>query len=210
MILVSLFCGLIKNYYLCNRISTNILKTRLGNIASVRSGIYAKPDYQGEVYYIQAKNFDEQNDFLFNSSPELALDRKIRNNLLQPGEIILAARGNNNFAAHYKGRISPVVASTMFLVISIRDKEKLLPDYLTWYLNLKTTQKHLRSFAQSTSIPSLNKAQVEDLEIPVPDLKKQNDLIEYAELRKKESVLRKKLEEMKELQNEQLLLNAFN
>lgn len=185
------------------------MKTRLRNIASIRSGIYAKPDYQGEVYYIQAKNFDEQNEFLFNSNPELALDRKIHNNLLQPGEVILAARGNNNFAAHYKGRISPVVASTMFLVIRLHDKENVLPDYLTWYLNLKTTQKHLSILAQSTSIPSLNKAQIEDLEIPVPSLKKQKDLINYAVLQKKESVLRKKLEEMKDLQNEHLLLNAL-
>ena len=186
------------------------METTIRNIASLHSGIYAKPDYQGDVYYVQARHFNAQKEFDTRVQPDLQLEgSKLKNNLLQPGDVLLAVRGNNNFAVQYKGIIKPAVASTMFVVIRILDQNLILPEYLTWFLNLSVNQSKLQNKAKGTSILSLSKFDIEDLEIIVPPMQKQKAVLEFDALKKKELTILKKLQELKEKEIQHLLLTSL-
>lgn len=184
------------------------MKTRLQDIATVHSGIYAKPDYQGEVYYVQARHFDSDLEFNTQVKPDLKLEGKITKHLLQKGDVLLAAKGNDNFAVQYKGIIKPAVASSMFIVIRIKDSN-VLPEYLTWYLNLQATQNFLQSTSRGSALPSLTQSLVEQIEIIIPPIQKQKAIVEFQTLRKRERSLYKQLDELKEQEIQTLLLTSL-
>jgi len=73
------------------------LKTKLQNICSIQSGIYVKPDFSGEVVYLQANHFDENGNLSSALIPNLFLTNQTKHHLLQPGDILFAAKGNKNF-----------------------------------------------------------------------------------------------------------------
>ncbi len=194
--------------YLCTHTTHYFLKTHLFNIANVHSGIYAKPDYQGEVYYVQARHFDSDLEFNTQVKPDLKLEGKIAKHLLQIGDVLLAAKGNDNFAVQYKGIIKPAVASSMFIVIRIKDSN-VLPEYVTWFLNLEATQTYLRASSRGSDLRSLTQSIVEQIEIVIPPLQKQRAVVEFQTLRKKERILYKKLDELKEQEIQTLLLTSL-
>lgn len=185
------------------------MKTLLSNIASVHSGIYAKPDFEGEVYYVQAKHFNSEKEFDTSVKPDLQLEGKIKTHLLQTGDILLAAKGNKNFAVLYKGVIKPAVASSMFIIIRIKEQHAVMPEFVTWFLNLKSTQTFLQSCSKGSGIPSITKNVVENLEIVIPPSEKQQAIIKFHSLRKLERSIYKQIDDLKEQEIQHLLLTAL-
>jgi hypothetical protein len=72
------------------------LKINLKNIASVQTGVFLKPQSEGEVLYLQVKHFD--NDFRLSHSvhPDLMEYSVNQKHVLTPGDILFAAKGSNN------------------------------------------------------------------------------------------------------------------
>lgn len=195
--------------YFCSSISQIILKTTLRNIAALSSGIYAKPDLEGEVYYVQAKHFNDKGEFDFTVKPELRLDGKIEKHLLRTGDILLASKGDYNYAVQYRGLIDKAVASSTFIVVRVRDQSQLLPEFLTWYLNHPGTQLFFKDRSKGSAITSLAIGAIADLAIFVPPVPKQKIILKLDELRKKETQLRQQLAAVRENCIQQQLFNTI-
>ena len=185
------------------------MKTLLKNIAQLFSGIYTKPDFEGDVYYVQAKHFNNNGEFDFSTKPDLKLDWKIEKHLLRPGDVLLAGKGNNNFAVHYKGIIKQAIASSTFIVIRITDQNTLLPEFLAWYLNHPQTQLFFKDQSKGTDILSLTIRSVKELEIHIPSVKKQRIILELDRLRKDEKDLMTRIATLHEYQIQQQLLQSI-
>lgn len=162
---------------------------RLSDIAQIQFGYYDTPSEAGELYYIQAKHFDDSGEFTRFDESFIPLDDKSRKHILQPGDILLAGKGYRLFAWHYEGQPSPAVASTLFFVINVKDKKKLLPAYLNTFLNLPLTQTYLRQLGAGTSIPSIRKNELSDLSVPLPDLPIQQKVVQIQTLHQRETAL---------------------
>ncbi|MBX7042362.1 MAG: restriction endonuclease subunit S [Ignavibacteria bacterium] len=182
---------------------------KLKEIASVQSGIYEQPKPFGDVYYIQARHFDLEHKLVDSLMPELPLSSKLENHFLEKGDVIIASKGTENFAVAYQERIHPVVASSTFLVIRLRVKEEVVPEYVSWFLNLRKTQLFLRGRSKGTSIPSITKSDVENIDIPLPSVETQKLILRIEELLNNEKVLRRKIESLKDSLIQQKLLNAL-
>jgi len=184
------------------------LKTILKNIASVQTGVFLKPQSEGEVLYLQVKHFD--NDFRLSHSvhPDLKEYSVNQKHVLNPGDILFAAKGSNNFAAVYLKEYPKAVASTSFFIIKSNDKN-ILPEYLAWYINSPQTLELLKNFATGTSITSISKSVLEDLEIPVPDIEKQKLILTIYQLRNKEKNIKKQIETLREQQIQQQIINTI-
>ena len=171
------------------------MKKLLKEFASVRSGIFLKPHATGEILYLQAKHFDETGIFLDGAFPSLKWDHVSEKHLLKSGDILFAAKGVKNFAAVYDNPSLPAVASTSFLVISLV-VDYIEPKFLVWWLNSSEVQEFLKGIAKGTSIPSITKAQMEELEVPILPLDVQQGLIRLAGLRKKEKTIMADIERL--------------
>lgn len=165
------------------------MRTAIKNIANIRTGIFAKPSGMGEIVYLQAKHFGETGELLGQLHADLNATDISSKHLLSPGEIIFAAKGTKNFAAIYEGGNYPAVASTSFFVLKITNGE-LLPAFLAWHLNHPNTQAIIKDNARGTAIPSIRKIVLEDLDIFIPSIEKQQRILRLNDLASKEYNLR--------------------
>ena len=184
------------------------MKAKIQDIATIQTGLFAKPLANGEVVYLQSKHFDDQGNLLAILHPDLLLEDISEKHILCADDVLFAAKGTKNFATVFENHNEPSVASTSFFVIRPTDK-KLLPQYLAWVLNSHSTQILLKGQAIGTSIPSISKQVLENLEITVPSIETQKAILQITKLRNKEKFLKQKIETLKEKQIQQQIINAI-
>lgn len=182
---------------------------KLNAIADINSGVYSNTITNGEVYYFQARDFDGNRQIVNNLTPTLNFSENLKKHFLQIGDVLIVAKGASFLSAVYDGTYAPAVASTVFLVIKLRSKKEVLPAFISWYLNLPSTQAELMNEAKGTSVHSINKSVLQNLEIPVPSKTKQEKLLKIMELRNSERQLEKRIELLKEKKMNQLITQAI-
>ncbi len=185
------------------------MKTTLKDIVTIQTGVFAKPSKDGEVVYLQARHFNEGGILLESLHPDLMFGDFNEKHLLNVGDILFAANGTKNFATVFQNHYPTSVASTSFFVIRLLDPN-ILPDYLAWFLNQPDSQQTLKSFARGTSIASISKAVLEELEISIPDLNTQELILKISRLWNMEKELKQQIEGLREKQIQQLIINALN
>ena len=186
------------------------MKKRISEITKIQTGIYEKPERDGEVYYVQARHFDHNREFITSVKPDLPGDARLYRHYLQVGDVLVAAKGYDHFAVAYLGIIKQAVASSMFIILRLYDAENLLPEFLAWQINHPNTQNILSESSKGTSLPSITKSDVGGLEISIPPVATQIAILEIDKLMKKESNIILKLNNLREKKTQQLILNALN
>lgn len=129
---------------------------------------------------------------------------------IEEGDIAIVARGVANKAALMTGT-EKVVPSNQLLVISVKSKV-CLPEYLCWWLNRSSTQVILTGYHVGTSIPSLSKKELSELNIPIPNITIQRKILKLSQIQLQEKALYEQLQKNREIMLEglfqQLLVNG--
>ena len=167
--------------------------TKLNNIATIQTGVFAKTTPNPNALYLQQSDFDSCGELRDTAQPTIATDNP--KHLLAAGDLLLASKGNNNICVIVPDIEQKCVASPSFLVIRLHDKSAILPEFVVWYLNLPTVQNTLAAQARGTSIMSISKATLGELEIPIPPIERQKKYIELSKLQKREQELYKTIAE---------------
>ncbi|NTW33732.1 MAG: restriction endonuclease subunit S [Bacteroidetes bacterium] len=187
------------------------MKTTLKHIAEIQTGLFAKTVSNGDIVSLQARHFDEYGQLIAELHPDLKADKIAERHLLKHGDVLFAAKGNKNFAAYYESKNLPAVASTSFFVIRMKEEyhNLILPGFLVWFINNPETQKFLKDNAIGSSIASISKAVLEELEISIPDLQKQKTILKIIQLRNAEKKIIQQIQILKEKQIQQKIINAL-
>ena len=158
--------------------------TKLQDIATIQTGVFAKNAPNPNALYLQQSDFDDNGEL--RKTTQLTIIADSQKHLLTAGDLLLASKGNKNICVIVPEIEQKCVASPSFLVIRLHDKSVILPEFVAWYLNLPTTQNTLAAQARGTSIMSISKATLGELEIPIPPLEKQQKYIKLSKLQKRE------------------------
>lgn len=161
------------------------------------------------MVYLQSKHFDESGQLRATLHPDLMAEGISEKHLLKSGDVLFAAKGTKNFATVYEHHNKPAVASTSFFVIRTT-AHNVMPAYLAWFLNSYTTQIRLKGRAIGTSIPSISKQVLENLEMTVPSLETQKTILQITELRNREKALKQEIEVLRDTYLNQQLEKAIN
>jgi len=167
--------------------------TKLQDIATIQTGVFTKTCPKPNALYLQQSDFDGNGKLRKTAQPTIVADNP--KHLLVAGDLLLASKGNNNICIVVPSIEQKCVASPSFLVIHPHDKSAILPEFVAWYLNLPTIQNTLAAQARGTSIMSISKAALGELEIPTPSIDKQKKYIELSKLQKREQELYKSIAE---------------
>jgi restriction endonuclease S subunit len=171
--------------------------TRLGDIATVRTGLVAarkkaKLDSPDKTEYEQislryfgagvklAKPEKEKDIFL--SAEEI--DTKY---LTQEGDVVVRLRAPSS-AVYIEKEDEGLLIHSLLAVICVKNNV-IDPKYLAYYLNASTTQRILKQDVKGTAIPMLKTKDLEQLAITLPPIEKQKKLVRFLELADKESAL---------------------
>jgi restriction endonuclease S subunit len=188
------------------------VKIILKHIASIQTGIYGQTVSSGSVVYLKAKHFDESGNLYNTVIPDLPLNSQTEKHLLNDGDIIFAAKGSKNFAALFESKNGQCVASSTFLVIRLNDEFRsgILSEYIVWFINHPGTQEWLKAKARGSSIPSISKIDLQELEIVIPPIEKQKAIVIIDSLQKKEWSIIKRIQSLKEKYIQHRLISAIN
>lgn len=168
---------------------------KLKDIATVQTGVYLKSTLLPDTCYLQVNDFDEEGVLRSTVRPTTTVSSKAARHLLRESDLLLAAKGGKHFCAIAPTQVGPCVASPSFLIIRIDDTTRLLPEYVCGFLNLPMTQQLLNAQSKGTSIASLSKTDIEELEIPLLPLARQRACIALIRLQRREQVLYKAIAE---------------
>ena len=169
------------------------MRKRIKDIAEVQIGVYAQASNAANAIYIQVGNYSSNRKLSEDIKPLVEIEGRRQNLFLNSGDLLFAAKGSNNFCAVFKKLDCPAVASSSFVTLRIKDRGNVLPEYVCWYINLDATLKYLQSEAKGTGIPSISKVTLEELEIPIPPIEKQQAIAEIAELQAKAQRLQSRI-----------------
>jgi hypothetical protein len=116
--------------------------------------------------------------------------------LVANGDILFRSRGDKNTATTVAGLRSASVA--VLPLVIIRPKIAVVqPDYLSWFINSEWTQEYFNRAAQGTKLRMISRADLEALQIDVPDLRTQERIIEIERLAAEERRLSLRLMDMR-------------
>lgn len=174
------------------------MKSKLKDIIKIQFGTYAKPEKEGTIPYLQAKNFTEDGVLLGNFDAFLPNQNITNSSLLRKGQVLFAGKGNRFFASEYKQEWGEVIASSLFYVLEV-SSENILPEYLAAVLNLPQNISYFQQAGTGSNILSLRKKELEDFEIEIPPLHLQHKIVEMKRLHLKELELADKIKEQKKL-----------
>ena len=110
-----------------------------------------------------------------------------QNQRLQRGDILFAARGQQNKAAIFDFDMPNAIAASNLHVLRV--KEDVDPFYLVWYLNLPQTKERLRAMQAGSSIPFIPIDDLGQLPVRVPSIELQGRIFDLASLGQEEQAL---------------------
>jgi len=187
------------------------MEMKLKELAEVQIGYQPRgriePDPTGVYRIIQVKDFDENNERHATGLYPIKPEREPERYRVGKDDILFLSRGRTCFAAILRDSLENVIAAGVFYVVRV-NKNKVLPEYLAWYINFPSVQAELKNKAQATNIPLIPKAAFEDLNIDVPPIAVQEKIVRITELQRKERELSKRLEEKRLHFVQTICLNA--
>lgn len=177
-------------------------KTRLGDLVEVvtkgTTPTTLGSDYVDEgIPFIRAQNLlnrqlKYQNDVLY-------IDKKtheiMSRSQLHPGDVLLTIAGTVGRVALVPVGAPPLNCNQAVALIRLR--EKLLPEYVMYWLLTQDAIRQMLDAKVTMTISNLSLTQIKNLEIPVPDIKLQNDFKIF--LRKHQTLYEHNLKSLKKI-----------
>ena len=168
----------------------------LKNIAIVQSGYpfpsRIKSDETGNVAILQMKDLPTEMRLISAEPARMHADAIKEHYILKTDDIIFRSRGQTNTAIIAKADLGlAVVAAPLFCLRVTSDK--ILPDYLCWWLNQPTAQIHFERHAKGTSARMISREALAALEVPLLPIEKQMQIVELALLGEREQELLSRL-----------------
>lgn len=161
-------------------ITENVTK-KLSDVAKVKAGY----PFRGKVLdlgegpaVVGMKNVEKERGVIWNKLPHTKLTGKREPDWLTPKHILFVARGNHNFAVFIKNVPEQAVCAPQFFLITKVDEQRILAEFLSWWINQTPSQNYLSSRAEGTTTLSIRRPVLEDLPIPQPSLEIQKQIIQ--------------------------------
>jgi len=165
----------------------------------------------GGTWAVQLRDFHQGQGPDWETVIETTTPRELsEHEWLQPGNILIAARGARFFAALMEDVRPRTVASSQFMVLTVKDAKVLAPAFLAWQLNQAPAQAWFDGHSKGAVQRNLTRAAIENATIAVPSLAFQESVANLARLAKRERAAFEEIIRIREAQlnNVAVTLNA--
>jgi restriction endonuclease S subunit len=169
------------------------LKFKLKHIATVQMGYSFRTRLEasadGEIAVIQMKDLQEDNIVNCKELTKIELDEVKEHHLVQKDDLVFRSRGHLTTSAILLENPGKAVVAAPLLRIRVTMQDKVVPEYLNWFINQQEAQIFLTSRAKGTVQQMISKQAIEDLEVILPGLDAQKDIVKLSRLSAHEQVL---------------------
>lgn len=159
----------------------------------------------GNICVIQMKDIDEKCRLNTGDLVPVSLPVVKKTHRIKMGDVIFRSRGRINTATLVDEPLAEVVAAAPLLRIRVKT-DKVLPEYLAWYINRSKAQAYIESRASGTITRMINKKTVEEMEIELPPINEQKRIVAIARLAGREQELLRQLAEKRKIYTDAILM----
>lgn len=172
------------------------MRVGIGKIAVVHMGYPFRARLEmvedGNFKVIQMKDIDENSHLDVRGLVPVSLPEVNNMHRVEKGDVLFRSRGRVNTATLVDAELVGVVVAAPLLCIRVK-KDKVMPEYLAWYINQPGPQGYLSSQATGTISRMINIKAVEAMEIEIPPLEQQKRMVAIAQLANREQELLQQL-----------------
>jgi restriction endonuclease S subunit len=168
------------------------IRADLKSLAKVQMGysFRARLDVSGgEVSIVQMKDFRDDDTIDCRYLTKVDMEGVKERHLARRKDLIFRPRGQWITSAIINDDPGLAVVSAPLLIIRVKYEERVLPEYLNWWINQRESQVFLKSRSMGSLQKMVSKKTIEELEVVLPDLKRQKQIVELASLVAKEKEL---------------------
>jgi len=163
------------------------------NIANVQVGYSFRSRLEvskgGGIAVIQMKDLLDNNTVGCDELIMIDMDKVKDHHLVRKGDLVFRSRGLVSNAAILLENPGMAVVAAPLLRIRVTKPDRVLPEYLNWYLSQREAQIFLTSRAIGTTQKMISKEVLEDLRVVLPPMEKQKKIVELASLAAREQTL---------------------
>lgn len=168
----------------------NYSKKAVGELCHVLPGYAARGKLElasmGGVRGVQLRDVTPSGELEIGSLSAYAIPGNIERYRLVEGDVVFRSRGEWTTAAAIAAPITEPLIAVMPVFILRPRVRGLDPRYLAWSINQPTGQRTLDEKAQGGGLRMIPKSALETLEIAVPDIRTQHQIVEFADLARRE------------------------
>lgn len=182
---------------------------KVSDIAEIKMGYAFRSRIEhsplGNIPVIQPKDISDNGLLQEDDICRVEMESIKPGQILAAKDVLLANRGR--FASTvYAGQLDTAcIASGSIMVLTVKEGQPALPEYLALYFNSKMGKRQLNRFDETTTIPFISRANLEQMEIPIPTLEQQRAMIALEKTKQRYTQLTKrKLELLNNILNHQL------
>lgn len=188
------------------------MKVKLKNLATVQTGYSFRArldaDEDGQLSVIQMKDLLADNTVSCDDLLKISMFEVKAHHLARKGDLVFRSRGLITSSAILSEDPGPAVVAAPLLRIRVKDAQRILPEYLNWFLSQRDAQVFFASQATGTAQKMIGKEVLEDLDVFLPPLARQKIIVEVAALSEREINLISAISEKKAQYVSTLLMQA--
>jgi len=152
----------------------------------------------GNVAVIQMKDLLYDNIVSCNDLVKIDMEEIKEHHLAQKGDLIFRSRGLITTSAVLLDDPGKALVAAPLLRVRIIQTDRIIPEYLNWYINQRDAQIFLTSRAKGTVQKMISKQAIEDIDVSLPSMENQKNIVELASLSAREQTLLHLLSEKRE------------
>jgi restriction endonuclease S subunit len=183
----------------------------LKDIATIRSGYLFRskiePDVAGRYRVIQVGDITP--DAQFSNSPlaRVSLPDVKQTQILKTGDVLFISRGFRKQAVAIIEPLENTIATSQFFII--RPDEKVLPEFLAWYINQRPAQRYIEEHSTGTSASLITLEALRTLPVEAPPVETQTRIVKIHQLSLREKELMEAIRNRRRALIEMTLLKAI-
>lgn len=162
---------------------SDLATVQVGN--TFRAGL--EPNPEGDALVVQMKDVTDQECVDPSGWTRIAFGPIREGHLLLPGDLVFRSRGTKVATALVPELPMPALVSAPLFRIRLMSN-LVHPRYLNWFINTMG-QSHLGSRAEGSDLKMVSIQSVKDLDVTVPSLSRQLEIVELAALAREEARL---------------------
>lgn len=178
---------------------------RIGDVVEVKPGFQVRDRSElsrdGNISFVQVKDIDRSKEkILLDNLEKVKMEKDMSKYQIHKGDVLFLSKGNFiagliDEATFDKNAI--YVPMHHFYTLKIISNE-ITPKFLCWLLNNKSIRDKIVASSKGEIMASINRNDLESIEIPLPSLERQQFIVELVELRKREKEIVSNIEAQKD------------
>lgn len=169
------------------------MNLKIQDIASVQMGYSFRSrleaSKEGTVAVIQMKDLEDDNTVNCDNLIKIDFDTLKPHHLALQGDLIFRSRGLVNTSAILLTNPGSTIVAAPLFRIRITKVDKVLPEFLNWYISQQAAQIFFESRVKGTAQKMISMETLKLLEVPLPSIEQQKRIVELASLTAREQSL---------------------